>query len=84
MGKNTQLIVNFSPDGMLLASQGGEPDHLITIWDWPNSKIMLRTKSYVSDVHRVLFSPYVPGHLCTCGTYNFYYKRLYYMKSIRS
>lgn len=53
---------------MLLVSQGGEPDHLITVWDWPQSKILLRTKSYVSDVHRVKFSPYVPGHLSSCGT----------------
>lgn len=61
------MHLNYSPNGMLLASQGGEPDHLITVWDWPRSKILLRTKSYVSEVYRVLFSPYVTGHLATAG-----------------
>lgn len=51
----------------MLVSQGGEPDYLITVWNWRKSAILLRTKSYVNDVFRVLFSPYVPGHLTTCG-----------------
>ncbi|XP_022906281.2 cilia- and flagella-associated protein 44 [Onthophagus taurus] len=59
--------LNYSPEGDLLVSQGGEPDHLITVWNWRKSRILLRTKSYVSDVYRVLFSPYCPGQLSTCG-----------------
>ncbi|XP_064214804.1 cilia- and flagella-associated protein 44 isoform X1 [Tribolium castaneum] len=59
--------LDFSPDGLLLVSQGGEPDYLITIWNWPKRRILLRTKSYVNDVHRVKFSPYCPGQLTSCG-----------------
>jgi WD40 repeat protein len=59
--------LDYSSDGLLLVSQGGEPDYLITIWNWPKRKILLRTKSYVNDVFRVKFSPYVPGQLTSCG-----------------
>ncbi|CAH0561063.1 unnamed protein product [Brassicogethes aeneus] len=59
--------MDYSPDGLLLASQGGEPDYNITVWDWPKKKILLRTKSYVNDVYRVNFSLFVPGQLITCG-----------------
>ncbi|RZC43160.1 thyroid receptor-interacting protein 11 [Asbolus verrucosus] len=59
--------LDYSPDGLLLVSQGGEPDYLITVWNWPKRKILLRTKSYVNDVYRVKFSPHVPGQLTTAG-----------------
>ncbi|KAL1505618.1 hypothetical protein ABEB36_005142 [Hypothenemus hampei] len=59
--------LDFNPDGDLLVSQSGEPDYLITVWDWQNHTILLRTKSYVNDVYRVKFSPYVTGQLTTCG-----------------
>lgn len=52
---------------MLLASQGGEPDFLITIFNWVKSRILLRTKSNVNEVYRVMFSPDVPGQLTSCG-----------------
>lgn len=61
------LYCSFSPDGELLVSQSGEPDFLITVWNWHEHKILLRTKSYVNDVYKVKFSPYVPGQLTTCG-----------------
>ncbi|KAJ8984436.1 hypothetical protein NQ317_012499 [Molorchus minor] len=61
--------LDFSPDGELLASQGGEPDYIITIWNWKEHKIILRLKSYISEVYRVKFSPYVPGQLTSCGGY---------------
>ncbi|CAG9762758.1 unnamed protein product [Ceutorhynchus assimilis] len=59
--------MDFNPDGDLLVSQSGEPDFLITIWDWQRHTILLRTKSYVNDVYKVKFSPYVAGQLTTCG-----------------
>lgn len=70
-GTENVFLNLFSPNGELLVSQGGEPDHLITVWNWQKSVILLRTKSYVNDVYRVLFSPYVPGHLTTCGILNY-------------
>ncbi|KAK4886372.1 hypothetical protein RN001_002643 [Aquatica leii] len=59
--------LNYSPDGLLLASQSGEPDFLITIFNWKKSRVVLRTKSNVHEVFRVMFSPDVPGQLTTCG-----------------
>ncbi|KAJ8927183.1 hypothetical protein NQ314_020459, partial [Rhamnusium bicolor] len=59
--------MDFSPNGELLVSQGGEPDFLITVWTWLEHKILLRSKSYVNEVFRVKFSPYVPGQLTSCG-----------------
>ncbi|XP_043471636.1 cilia- and flagella-associated protein 44 [Leptopilina heterotoma] len=59
--------LDFSPDGKLLASQGGEPDYLLTIWNWQQSKITLRFKSHGQEIINVMFSPSVSGHLTTSG-----------------
>ncbi|CAG9840027.1 unnamed protein product [Diabrotica balteata] len=59
--------MDYSPDGELLVSQSGEPDYLITVWNWKEHKILLRNKSYVNDVYSVKFSPYIPGEITTCG-----------------
>lgn len=57
----------YSPNGQLLVSQGGEPDYLITVWDWTKSTIMLRCKAHGQDVYNVQFSPSITGHLVTSG-----------------
>lgn len=57
----------YSPEGDKLASQGREPDHQITIWDWKQEIIILRVKSHGQDVFNVQFSHFVPGQLTTCG-----------------
>ncbi|XP_049825621.1 cilia- and flagella-associated protein 44 isoform X2 [Aethina tumida] len=59
--------LDYSDNGMLLVSQGGEPDYNITVWNWPKRRILLRCKSYVNDVFRVKFSPYDQGLLTSCG-----------------
>ncbi|XP_031340937.1 cilia- and flagella-associated protein 44-like [Photinus pyralis] len=59
--------LNYSPDGVLLASQSGEPDFLITIFNWSKCRILQRIKSNVNEVYRVMFSTDVPGQLTTCG-----------------
>lgn len=68
-GGSTALYthLDFSSDGLLLASQAGEPDYLITLWNWSKRTILLRAKSYVNDVHRVKFSSYCPGQITSCG-----------------
>nr|XP_023020820.1 cilia- and flagella-associated protein 44-like [Leptinotarsa decemlineata] len=65
--KHLYSNIDYSPDGELLVSQSGEPDYLITVWNWKEHKILLRNKSYVNDVYRVKFSPYIPGQITTCG-----------------
>nr|CAD7399612.1 unnamed protein product [Timema cristinae] len=59
--------LNYSPDGYLLLSQGGEPDYMLTIWDWQKATVLLQGKSYSNNVINASFSRYVSGHLTTSG-----------------
>ncbi|KAL4229263.1 hypothetical protein ACF0H5_012303 [Mactra antiquata] len=60
--------VDFNPDGTLLASQGGEPDFMLTVWDWKQEKTVLRSKAFSQDVFRATFSTELDGQLTTSGT----------------
>ncbi|CAG4986750.1 unnamed protein product [Parnassius apollo] len=64
---NAYSILDFSPDGELLASVGKEPDYNLTIWNWKRHKILLRTSAFSFDVSTVMFSKYCPGQLTTAG-----------------
>nr|XP_012143309.1 PREDICTED: flagellar attachment zone protein 1 isoform X2 [Megachile rotundata] len=59
--------MTYSQDGILLASQGGEPDYYVSIWKWQESQIILQCKSYVQDIYKITFSKYIPGHLTSGG-----------------
>ena len=54
-------------DQELLASVGTSPDFTLTLWNWKNSKIMLRSKAYGQDVFSVFFNPFIKGQLCSSG-----------------
>ena len=60
--------LNFSPSGTKLASLGSSPDFMLTVWDWKNEKVILRSKAFSQDVYKVAFSPENEGHLCTSGS----------------
>ncbi|XP_052060229.1 cilia- and flagella-associated protein 44-like isoform X9 [Mytilus californianus] len=60
--------LNFSPDGNLLASQGGDPDFMLTLWEWKKEQTVLRYKAFSQDVFRVTFSADLEGQLTTAGT----------------
>lgn len=60
--------MDFNPDGTLLASIGGNPDYMLTVWDWEKENIVLRSKAFSQDIYRVSFSPELPGQLTTSGT----------------
>ncbi|XP_047346739.1 cilia- and flagella-associated protein 44 isoform X3 [Vespa velutina] len=60
--------LHYSSDGLLLVSQGGDPDYFITIWKWEESKILLQCKSHSQSVFNVMFSTFVPGSLISCGS----------------
>lgn len=62
------IYFHFSPDGTLLASQGGEPDFMLTVWDWKQEKTVLRSKAFSQDVFRATFSTELEGQLTTSGT----------------
>ncbi|XP_069678702.1 cilia- and flagella-associated protein 44 [Periplaneta americana] len=59
--------IDYSPNGVMLCSQGGEPDYLLTVWNWKKSKIILRCQSYVNDVYKASFSRFIPFHITTSG-----------------
>lgn len=65
--KRQYSILDYTLDGEWLASQGGDPDYLITIWDWRRREIKLRAKSFSNDVVNLMFSPFIHGQLTTCG-----------------
>ena len=60
--------VDFSPDGKLLSSVGAEPDFMLTLWDWKQETITLRSKAFSQDVFRVTFSTELEGQLTSSGT----------------
>ena len=57
----------FNDSGSLLATVAVEPDYAITLWDWKQEKVVLRSKAFGSDVFRVQFSPFNEGMLATSG-----------------
>lgn len=61
-------FLSFSPDGSLLASQGGAPDYMLTLWNWRQEHITLRCKAFSTEVFRVTFSSDLEGHLTTAGS----------------
>lgn len=68
--KGTEMMyahVEFSTSGKKLASLGGAPDYTLTVWDWVNQKVVLKSKAFSQSVFRVSFSPYTDDILFTCG-----------------
>ena len=41
-----------SGEGLKLASVGGSPDFMLTVWDWKQEAIVLRTKAFSQDIFR--------------------------------
>ncbi|KAM4046708.1 cilia- and flagella-associated protein 44 isoform 2-T2 [Anomaloglossus baeobatrachus] len=62
------VFIDFNMSGSLLASVGSSPDYMLTIWDWKQEKIMLRSKAFSQDVFQVTFSPENEEQLTSCGT----------------
>ncbi|XP_048458506.1 cilia- and flagella-associated protein 44-like, partial [Rhincodon typus] len=61
-------FIDFNSSGTLLASVGGSPDYMLTIWNWKQERIVLRSKAFSQDVYRVTFSPENDEQLTTSGT----------------
>ncbi|CAH8582329.1 unnamed protein product [Schistosoma rodhaini] len=57
----------FSPDGELLATVGSNPDYTLTIWDWKNEQIILKSKAYSQDIYQIQWSNDLIGLLTTVG-----------------
>lgn len=59
--------VDYTSDGETMVSQGCNPDYMITVWDWKNQHVILKCKSFQSDVFSAKFSIYDYGQLATSG-----------------
>ncbi|KAJ3223187.1 Cilia- and flagella-associated protein 44 [Clydaea vesicula] len=60
--------ISFNAGGNKLASVGQDPDFMLTIWDWKEEHIILRSKAFSQDVYRVAFANESDGVLTTSGT----------------
>lgn len=60
--------VAFNKEGNLLATVGGAPDYMMTLWNWQKASVILRHKAFSQEVYNVSFSPFFDGKLITSGT----------------
>ena len=65
--ENAYSCLAFNKQGNKLASVGAYPDFLLTVWDWPQERMILRNKAFAQEVYNVCFSPNSDGFLTTSG-----------------
>ena len=58
----------FSGSGDMLASVGSNPDYLLTVWEWKQEQILLKSKAFSQEVYRVNFSQFNEKWITTSGT----------------
>uniref|UniRef100_A0A8C6VRT2 Cilia- and flagella-associated protein 44 n=1 Tax=Naja naja TaxID=35670 RepID=A0A8C6VRT2_NAJNA len=61
-------FADFNRSGTLIATVGSSPDYTLTVWDWKQEKIILRSKAFSQDVYKVTFSPENEEQLTTSGS----------------
>tara|TARA_B100000795_G_scaffold42884_2_gene28095 strand:- start:1234 stop:1914 length:681 start_codon:yes stop_codon:yes gene_type:complete len=59
--------VCFNVLGDKVATVGAFPDFMLTVWDWKQELITLRSKAFAQEVFNVAFSPRTDGLLVTSG-----------------
>lgn len=52
----------------MIATVGSSPDYMLTVWDWKQEKIILRSKAFSQDVFKVTFSLENEEQLTTSGS----------------
>ncbi|KAJ6662253.1 hypothetical protein lerEdw1_012416 [Lerista edwardsae] len=61
-------FADFNNSGTLIATVGSSPDYMLTVWDWKQEKIVLRSKAFSQDVYKVTFSIENEEQLTTSGS----------------
>ncbi|XP_061589187.1 cilia- and flagella-associated protein 44 [Cololabis saira] len=59
--------VDFNCDGTLLVSASGTPNCMLTVWDWRQEKVVLRSTPMSNEIYRVSFNPYNSDLLTSSG-----------------
>jgi hypothetical protein len=52
----------------MLATVGSSPDYMLTVWDWLDEKVILKSKAFGQEIYRVSFSPKYEEEITTSGT----------------
>ena len=68
-GSEAYVSLAFSPDGKMLAAQGGAPEWNLVLWVWEKTKVGAMIKStnqQASPIFQVCFNP-SDGSLLTCA-----------------
>ena len=60
--------ISFSGKGDMLASVGSDPDFLLTVWDWKQEKLVLKSKAFSQEIYKVSFNQFNEDALTTSGT----------------
>lgn len=66
--EHSYSAIAFNKEGILLATVGGAPDYMLTLWDWQKESVILRHKAFSQEVYNASFSPFFDGKLITSGT----------------
>eukprot|EP00505_MAST-04D_sp_SCG-Rhode-Island_P002813 Stramenopile-MAST_4_protein_2813 len=53
--------LDFSGDGQLLASVGGDDYHTVALWDWQNGVLLAQARGHNANIYKIGFNPY---HMC--------------------
>ena len=59
--------ISFSADGALMCLQGSSPRFLISVWNWRNNEQIACSEGDPYPVYSLLFSPFNPTLITTCG-----------------
>lgn len=50
-----------------MATVGSNPDYLLTIWDWKNEILLLKSKAFSQEIYKIGFSEYAEDVLYSSG-----------------
>jgi len=59
--------IAWSHNGEKLATVGSDSDFMLTVWDWKQERVVLRSKAFGQEVYRVSFSPTFDQQITTSG-----------------
>ena len=67
-GERGFSCISWSTSGNRMASVATAPDYTITVWDWLQERVILKSKAWGQPVYSVIFSPTYDEQIITCGT----------------
>ena len=59
--------IAWSHNGEKLATVGSESDFMLTVWDWLQERVVLRSKAFGQEIYKVSFSPTFDQQITTSG-----------------